>query len=76
MKEVVSEKVFDNYSKAVESVNEQLKSGILQTKKWELVANPNYKEIGTNMYGNWYWWGYALTLSDAETKQQITAHHR
>ncbi|WP_404559568.1 hypothetical protein [Paenibacillus sp. RC62] len=33
MKEVVSEKVFDNYSKAVESVNEQLKSGILQTKK-------------------------------------------
>ncbi|MGG1642095.1 hypothetical protein ACIFQM_12560 [Paenibacillus sp. NRS-1782] len=72
-KSVVSEKVFTNYSKAVESVNEQLKNGILQTKNGELVTNPNYKEIGTNMYGNWYWWGYALTLTNAETKHQIEA---
>ncbi|MHB0865221.1 hypothetical protein ACYCS5_29280 [Paenibacillus sp. SEL3] len=72
-KEVVSEKIFDNYSKAIESVNEQLKNGILQTKNGELTVNPDYKEIGTNMYGNWYWWGYALTLSDYETKTQINA---
>ncbi|WP_411830962.1 hypothetical protein [Paenibacillus peoriae] len=70
-KEVVSERVFDNYSKAIKSVNEQLKKGILQTKNGELIVNPDYQEIGTNMYGNWYWWGYALTLSDYETKEQI-----
>ncbi|WP_025717639.1 hypothetical protein [Paenibacillus sp. 1-18] len=70
-KEVVSERVFNNYSKAVESVNDQLKNGILQTKNGALVANPNYEEIGTNMYGSWHWWGYALTLSDYETKHQI-----
>ncbi|MDQ0492812.1 hypothetical protein [Paenibacillus brasilensis] len=72
-KEVVSERVFNNYSKAVESVNDQLKNGILQTKNGELVANPNHEEIGTNMYGSWHWWGYALTLSDYETKTQINA---
>ncbi len=70
MKEVVSEKVFDNYSKAVESVNEQLKSGILQTKKTgnlsQILTTKRLVRIcmviGTGG-------GDALTLSDA-------AYHR
>lgn len=53
-KEVVSKEIFDNYAKAVDSVNEQLKNGVLQIKNGELVANPDYKEMGTILYDNWY----------------------
>ncbi|QNR70510.1 hypothetical protein IAQ67_28920 (plasmid) [Paenibacillus peoriae] len=72
-KEVVSEKVFNNYSKAVESVNEQIKNGTFEVKNGQLVVNPNYTTYNPNIYGNWYWWGYAITFTNQEVKEQVQA---
>lgn len=72
-KDVVSEKVFNNYEGAVDAVNQQLENGTFEVKNGQLVVNPNYATYNPNIYGNWYWWGYAITFSDYETKEQIQA---
>ncbi|MBU7319932.1 hypothetical protein [Paenibacillus oleatilyticus] len=72
---VVGKETFDVYAKGVASLNTaisagdiKVKDGILQVDKSQL-SNPSAPQISPTVYGNFYWWGYALTLSDQESKQ-------
>lgn len=68
---VVGDGIYNKYLDAIEELNAGIKEGQYELKNGELVVNSNYSVYAPNIYGNWYWWGYAVTLSDAETKQQV-----
>ncbi|MFB6365831.1 hypothetical protein ACFCP7_17485 [Paenibacillus elgii] len=73
---VVGKETFDVYARGVASLNAAINSGdikvsngTLQVDKSQL-SNPSAPQmISPTAYGNFYWWGYALTLTDQESKQ-------
>ncbi|WP_088831191.1 hypothetical protein [Paenibacillus tyrfis] len=72
---VVGKETFDVYAKGVASLNTaisagdiKVKDGILQVDKSQL-SIPSGPQISPTAYGNFYWWGYALTLTDQESKR-------
>ncbi|TPG72995.1 hypothetical protein EEL32_01225 [Brevibacillus laterosporus] len=77
-KEIVGKEVYEVYINGAASVNAAIESGDIKVKDGELsvdkkdLTTPTEKDskvtaLGAS-FGNYYWWGYAFTMTDRDTR--------
>ncbi|WP_106768986.1 hypothetical protein [Paenibacillus faecalis] len=71
-KSVISDEVYEVYQRGVDVINDNLKTGAFKIENGSVVpvnyTPPQSPEFSTMAFGNFYPWGYALTLTDQESK--------
>ncbi|AGR47477.1 hypothetical protein ABOUO_38 [Brevibacillus phage Abouo] len=81
-KEIVGKEVYEVYVNGAASVNNAIESGDIKVKDGELsvdkkdLSTPTEKDskvAALGSFGNYYWWGYAFTMTDRDTRDVANA---
>ncbi|MCR8980726.1 hypothetical protein [Brevibacillus laterosporus] len=81
-KEIVGKEVYEVYVNGAASVNSAIESGDIKVKDGELsvdkkdLSAPTEKDskvASLGSFGNYYWWGYAFTMTDRDTRDVANA---
>ncbi|RFB31589.1 hypothetical protein [Brevibacillus sp. VP] len=81
-KEIVGKEVYEVYVNGAASVNNAIESGDIKVEDGELSVDK--KDLSTptekgskvaalGSFGNYYWWGYAFTMTDRDTRDVANA---
>ncbi|OAJ75450.1 hypothetical protein AYJ08_22165 [Brevibacillus sp. SKDU10] len=81
-KEIVGKEVYEVYVNGAASVNSAIEFGDIKVKDGELsvdkkaLSTPTEKDskvTALGSFGNYYWWGYAFTMTDRDTRDVANA---
>ncbi|WP_068791788.1 hypothetical protein [Brevibacillus laterosporus] len=81
-KEIVGKEVYEVYVNGAASANSAIESGDIKVKDGELsvdkkdLSSPTEKDskvASLGSFGNYYWWGYAFTMTDRDTRDVANA---